>query len=256
MAAGRRRLEIPANARGVAWHVLMRVERDRAFSDLALHSALSALELPRRERALATELCYGSLRLRGRLDSALAQVLDRPLEQVDLPVRNLLRLGAYQVLFLERVPPEVAVSESVELAKQIGFASAGGFVNAVLRQLSRRREGLVFPDRDEDPLGYLVKWGSLPEWLAERWLDQLGSVEAAAMTEASTRPPPRTVRVSASTPCATEASVAASSSCRTKLRSWWRSCSGESRVAASSTAAQRRGRRAYSSPRSSAPVAR
>ena len=198
MGTGRRRLEIPANARGVAWHVLMRVERDRAFSDLALHTTLAALQLPRRERALATELCYGSLRLRGRLDSALAQVLDRPLEQVDLPVRNLLRLGAYQVLFLERVPPEVAVSESVELAKQIGAGSAAGFVNAVLRQLSRRREGLVFPDRDEDPLGYLVKWGSLPEWLAERWLDQLGSVEAAAMAEASTRPPPRSVRVLAS----------------------------------------------------------
>ena len=70
--------KLALTARGVAWHVLERVERDRAFAELALHAALRDSDLERRDRALATELCYGTLRLRGRLDAALAQSLNRP----------------------------------------------------------------------------------------------------------------------------------------------------------------------------------
>lgn len=179
----------------MAWHVLLRVDRDRAYADLALNTTLRALELPRRERALATELCYGTLRLRGRIDAALGQVLERELARVEPAVLNMLRLGAYQLLFLERVHPGIAVSESVDLTRALGFERAAGFVNAVLRQLAQRAQALCFPDLDEDPKGYLVQWGSLPEWLAERWLEELGATRAAALAEASLAPPPRTVRV-------------------------------------------------------------
>lgn len=175
--------------------MLLRVERDRAFADLALHTTLSALRPPRRERALATELTYGTLRLRGRIDAALAQVLDRPIERVELPVRNLLRLGAYQLLYLDRIHAGAAVSETVDLAKTLGLGRGAGFVNAVLRQLARLGE-IQPPDLERDPHAWLVEWGSLPEWLAERWLDELGAQEAAALAEASLRAPPRTIRVS------------------------------------------------------------
>jgi len=172
------------------------VERDRAYADLTLHADLDRTQLDRRDRAWATELAYGSLRLRGRLDAALAQVLDRPLRSIEIEVRNLLRLGAYQVLAVDRLPPAIAVSETVELARQLGFERAAGFLNAVLRQLAKRADRLRFPALDRDPIGHVRDWGSLPEWLAQRWVEALGPEDAARLAEVSLRPPPRTIRVS------------------------------------------------------------
>jgi 16S rRNA (cytosine967-C5)-methyltransferase len=191
---------VKRSARAVAWEVLERVERDRAFAELALHGALRDSDLPRRERALATELSYGALRLRGRLDAALAQCLDRPLRHLEPRLRQLLRLGAYQILCLHGVGDAPAVHATVELAKQGGLERAAGLVNAVLRRLVRRVEegSLRFPSLAEDPLAHLEQWGSLPGWLAQRWLDELGAAEAAALAEALLAPPPRTVRVAES----------------------------------------------------------
>jgi 16S rRNA (cytosine967-C5)-methyltransferase len=190
---------VATSARAIAWQVLMRVERDRAFADLALHAALRNSELERRERALATELSYGTLRLRGRIDAVLRQCLDRDLAKLEPGVRNLLRLGTYQILCLSRIRNAAAVSETVELAKVKGLGRAAGLLNAVLRKVARRVEAnaLAFPDPEQDPQDYLRDWGSLPAWLAERWLEQVGLKEAAALAEACTKAPPRTIRVSA-----------------------------------------------------------
>ncbi len=185
-----------ASARAIAWKVLVRVERHRAYADLTLHAELDRSSLDRRDRAWATELTYGALRMRGRLDAALAQVIDRPLGSVEVEVRNLLRLGAYQVLAVDKLAPAIAVSETVELTHQLGFERATGFLNAVLRQLAKRAERLRFASLEEDPLAHVRDWGSLPEWLAQRWLDALGPQEAIALALASLRQPPRTVRVS------------------------------------------------------------
>jgi len=178
--------------------VLARVDRDRAFADLALHAELTDARLERRERALATELAYGTLRLRGRVDAVLRQCMDRDLGKTQREVRNLLRLGSYQILFLDRIRNAAAVSETVKLARLLGLDAAAGFLNAVLRQVARRSEAgtLVFPDRAQDPKGYLTDWASLPAWLAERWIAQSGEQEAFALAEACTKAPPRTVRVS------------------------------------------------------------
>ncbi|MCE2391041.1 MAG: 16S rRNA (cytosine(967)-C(5))-methyltransferase RsmB [Proteobacteria bacterium] len=185
------------NARSVAWRVLGRVERDGAFADLALHGALRDSDLPRRDRAFATELTYSTLRLRGRLDAALVQCVSRPFEKLEPALQRLLRLGAYQIMGLHDVHPSVAVHESVELAKTV-LPRAAGLTNAVLRKLSELDSagGIRFPSLDEDPLAHLMQWGSLPEWLAQRWLDELGPAEAAELAEALLRRPPRTVRVS------------------------------------------------------------
>ena len=176
------------NARGVAWRVLERVERDRAFADLALHGALRDSGLPRRDRAFATELAYGTLRLRGRLDAALVQCLNRPFDQLEPALRELLRLGAYQILGLPKMRPAAAVHETVELAKG-RLERASGLLNAVLRRLSERHRArkLKFPSLAEDPLAHLVQWGSLPEWLAQRWLDELSPAQAAELAKALLR---------------------------------------------------------------------
>ncbi|MCP4003863.1 MAG: 16S rRNA (cytosine(967)-C(5))-methyltransferase RsmB [bacterium] len=188
-----------ATARGIAWHVLERVELDRAYAELVLHAALRETDLSRRDRAFATELSYGSLRMRGRIDWALEQGLDRPLAKVEPEIRNLLRISAYQILFLETIPHAAAVNEAVKLVQDADLGRAAGFTNAVLRGLAQRfDEGKVrYPDFAEDPLAYLQAWGSLPEWLAERWLEQFGAEEAAQLAEACAHAPPRTVRVAA-----------------------------------------------------------
>ena len=192
-------VDLVPTARGVAWHVLERVERDRAYADLTLHAALGTAQLDRRDRGFATELAYGTLRLRGRLDAALAQTLDRPLARVESRLRNLLRVGAYQLLCMNNIPDPAVVDETVTLARKLGMERATGFANAVLRGLIRKRDenGLAWPDFAADPVGHLETWGSLPRWLAERVVAELGPAEALAFALACAEAPPRTVRVTA-----------------------------------------------------------
>jgi len=191
-----RALRLPKSARGIAWRVLNRVELDSAYADLALHPMLKESDLSRRDRAFATELAYGTLRNRGRLDCAISQVLDGELSKLEPGIRNLLRLGAYQVLQLSGVRDSAAVDECVNLAHEGGFSRASGLINAVLRKLTDSRATLVFAKLADDPVAWLRDSGSLPEWLAERWLHELGPQAAAALARVSLEAPPRTVRVS------------------------------------------------------------
>jgi 16S rRNA (cytosine967-C5)-methyltransferase len=144
-----------------------------------------------RDRALLQELVLGTLRRRGALDFALGGVVDRPLERLDRPVLEILRLGAHQILNL-RVPDHAAVSESVELARTEA-PRAGGLVNAALRGLVRTGAPEP-PDFAKDPLGWLATAGSLPRWLAERWVARLGPERSRARAEALLRPPSRAFR--------------------------------------------------------------
>jgi len=184
----------PTVARLVAARVLDRVESARAYADLALHGALRDERLSVRDRALATELVYGTLRWRGRLDFALGACCDRPLAQLEPAVLTLLRLGSYQLLFLDGVPARAAVDESVRCAQAMGWARASGLVNAVLRRLARSAESIAFPALEQDPLAHLVHALSLPEWIAQRWLAALGPAEAAALARAANETPPLTAR--------------------------------------------------------------
>ncbi len=134
-------------------------------------AAPGAEALDERDRSFLQELVLGTLRRRGWLDHVLSGLSSRPLETLTPGVLDALRLGAYQLLSL-RVPDHAAVSESVELARAAEARSAG-FANAILRRL--QREGPPEPpDPVADPLGWLTTAGSLPRWLAERWLGRLG----------------------------------------------------------------------------------
>jgi len=189
-----RRRSAPTQARLVAARVLERVERARAFADLALQGALGRTELGARDRAFATELVYGTLRWRGRLDFLLGGLLDRPLDSLDPGVRTLLRLGAYQLLFSDSVPDAAAVDQTVRSARALGAERASGYVNAVLRRLAQRRAALPLPALEADPLAHLEHALGLPRWIAERWLDAFGAAEAARLAEASNAAPPLTAR--------------------------------------------------------------
>ena len=160
------------------------MERDRAYANVLLDARAKRRRLPLRDRALLTELCYGVLRRRGTIDFLLMQVGDRPLERMDLDVRNLLRLGAYQLFYVTKIPPYAAVDETVRLARR----GTTAFVNAVLQTLARRGP-LREEELPEDPILRWSVWHSHPRWLVARWLKQLGE-EAVELMEANNRVPP------------------------------------------------------------------
>ncbi len=160
--------------RRAAWQLLLLV-RDGLPFDAALDRALGDLEGP--DRRLAHELAAGTLRSAGALDTLIAPLVTGGLERVDPPIRELLRLGAYQLTGLDRVPPHAAVSTSVDLAREGGHPRAAPFVNAVLRKVARESPRLV-PGR-----------GSHPGWLVSRWTGRFGPAETARLlTWNDTRP--------------------------------------------------------------------
>jgi 16S rRNA (cytosine967-C5)-methyltransferase len=180
------------SARAIAHEILVRVETTDAFADVLLTHRLSSADLPTADRALATELVYGTLTWQGRLDHHLKALVHEPLERLDPPVRAALRLGLFQLLCLDRVPAYAAVDESVRLAGR-----AGGLANAVLRRAARAgRGGLPLPDAAADPIERLAVEWSHPRWLVERWAGELGMSETAALLEADSRAPRVAIRPS------------------------------------------------------------
>jgi 16S rRNA (cytosine967-C5)-methyltransferase len=174
--------------------VLERVQRAGAYADLMLHAHLGRSTLPAADRAFATDLVYGTLRWRGRLDFLIAQVLDRDLEKLEPLVANALRLGAYQIVCSDGVPDSAAVDQTVRCIRAAGAERATGLVNAVLRRLAAEHPRIALPSLENDPLGHLTHTLSLPAWLAARWLEAYGPEEAAALARASNQVPPLTVR--------------------------------------------------------------
>jgi 16S rRNA (cytosine967-C5)-methyltransferase len=158
-------------ARAAAFQALRLVET----SDLADALARSRDGVSdARDRALATDLVTGSLRWRGALDFQLARLSGRRLEKLDPQVLDALRLGAYQLLYLERVPPSAVVNDSVSLVKVARLTSAAPFVNAVLRRLARERDQLAWPSPDH-LVEHLAIVHSHPAWLVEKWVARYGA---------------------------------------------------------------------------------
>jgi len=179
--------------RRAAYEILQRVDAG-AFADVVLDTVLSRSKLDLRDRRLVTELVYGILRLMGRIDFALAQFCDRPLHRLQPEVLWLLRLGAYQLLELDRVPAHAAVNSTVELVRELQFDESAGFVNAVLRSLDRGHADIPWP-APEKIKPYLQHVCSQPVWLTKEIMRQLPNVEARALGESLATPPPLTVRV-------------------------------------------------------------
>ncbi len=183
------------SARALAIEVLRRVDAEDAYADLALNAALSRSSLDARDRAFATDLVYGTLRWRGRLDYLLNERADRPIEGLPPQARAALRSGAYQLLHSRSVPPRAAVGETVEAMRALGMERLTGFANALLRRLHRERDNLSFPDPDRDPVGHAAARHAHPPWLVERLFGQLGPEEAVRFMEADNLVPPLTLRV-------------------------------------------------------------
>ena len=179
--------------RACAFRVLRRLSESGAFADRALHAEAAGLDP--RDRGLAMLLAYGAVQRRRTLDHVLAQLCSRPLERLDPPVLAALRLGAFELLFVEGAAEHAAVNESVELVKATGRGGAA-FVNAVLRRVAREGRGLLDQLSDETPEGAAIVH-SVPDWLAELWWRELGPAEARELLACANRPAESAVRINA-----------------------------------------------------------
>ncbi len=184
-----------SQARYEALRILVRVEQDRAFADIALEHALEEAKLDPRDAGLCTEIVYGTLRWRRTLDWRLGPHLKRPIAKLDPWVRTLLRLTAYQIFFLDRVPRWAAVDEAVSLARlKARNPGPAEFVNAVLRALTRPGQPPPLPAL---PVEALATRLSFPDWIASRWFARYGGAEAEALMAAMNERPPVIIRANA-----------------------------------------------------------
>ncbi len=183
------------DAREVALLTLHACQRQGGWSDGALKKQLAAAGLDARDAALATNLCFGVIENRLLLDFYLGKFSNIPLERMESKVLQALRLGAYQMLFLTKVPQSAAIHSSVELVKtHSANKRAPGMVNAILRSLQRSLDRLpTIPQTD--PAEYLSILYSHPKWLVEQLLPELGQEGTAAFLAADNSRPPMAVQV-------------------------------------------------------------
>ncbi|HEX5801027.1 MAG TPA: transcription antitermination factor NusB, partial [Gaiellaceae bacterium] len=175
-----------APARAAAYEVLRRVFEEDAYADRALRTASEGLD--DRDRALARRLAFGSVQRVRALDHAIETLGRRPVRKLDAPVLAALRLGAYQLAYLDGVPRYAAVNESVELVRRARLERAVPFTNAVLRRIADGVAALL-ASLPEGPLKH-----SYPDWIWDVWRRDLGEEAALALMRVQNEPPPVVVR--------------------------------------------------------------
>jgi 16S rRNA (cytosine967-C5)-methyltransferase len=185
---------VPASpARRCAFAVLRRVFDGGAFTDRAFRAEAERARLDPRDRAFAQRLAYATVQRRATLDHVLAALSSRPPDELDPPLRDALRLGLAQLLFLDGVAPHAAVSETVELAKAEAGAGPAKFANAVMRRATREAAGVLARLGDDTPERAALLH-SHPAWVARAWWDMLGPDEARALMRRDNEPAESAVR--------------------------------------------------------------
>ena len=182
-----------ANARECALSVLVACRRSGAWADAALKAQLSKCALSAPDAALCSRIVYGVMQNELLLNWYLGAYCTQKLDHLQPPLADILRIGAYQILFLDKVPDHAAVSESVELCRTNGRAAASGLVNAVLRKVVQNKGSL--PALPQDTLSRLSIAYSHPQWLVERLLTLLGAEETAQFLRIDNEAAPMTAQV-------------------------------------------------------------
>jgi 16S rRNA (cytosine967-C5)-methyltransferase len=183
----------PLKARELALELLVAIESRAAYSDRLLETRLRDSALPPEDARLVTALVQGTLRHRGSLDHHLGFFAGEHWAGLPPWIQGALRLGALQILFMDRIPAHAAVGESVELAKKYGHPGTAGLVNAILRRVARG-ERAPLPDPESSPIEYLSVLHSHPRWIVERWVRGLGPDEAERLLAADNEEPEVSVR--------------------------------------------------------------
>lgn len=182
------------NARQVAIECIYRINEAGGYSNLILDNLLQKYEVTSRDKALATELVYGSLRMRNNLDWILNQFANRKVEEMDDWTRNLLRLGLYQIKFLDGIPEPVACNETVELTKEYHHKGAAKFVNGILRNIIRNLDNIDFPPKKDNPVQHIRYKYSFPQWIVQTWVKRYGTAKTIEICRAFNQVPGKFIR--------------------------------------------------------------
>lgn len=171
-----------ANSRKTAFKVLLKIEQDGAYSNIALNNAVNEGELTPLDAAFTSALVYGVLERKITLDYIIKQYSKIPLRKIELKTKIILRLGLLQMAFMDKVPESAAVNESVKLAKQQKLQKSSGFINAILRSFARDNCKVKYPDIKNKAEYYSVKY-SCPQPLVKLWLESYGEENAKGILE-------------------------------------------------------------------------
>ncbi|CAM3754914.1 16S rRNA (cytosine(967)-C(5))-methyltransferase RsmB [Alkalicoccus chagannorensis] len=180
------------DVREAALDALIKIEKNQAYSNLLLDQVMKNKNIPARDKGLLTQLVYGTLQHRRRLDHEIAALSKKPLDKLDDWVVVLLRMSMFQLLFLDRVPDHAAVDEAVTIAKKRSHKGTSGFVNGLLRAFLRGGETGV--PQNVDPVTRIGIEHSHPDWMIRRWMHQYGEKTAEAVAAGNNTPPHTAVR--------------------------------------------------------------
>jgi 16S rRNA (cytosine967-C5)-methyltransferase len=181
--------------REICFELLCQIERSNRHLDVLLTDSFKRYRhLSLLDRSFLTELTYGTVRWKGKIDWIIRHFSKTPLGRIELEILNVLRIGLYQILFLSRTPRSAAVNEAVNLAKKLRGKGAAGFVNAILRSSIRRQEEIPYPKREDDPALHLSVLQSHPLWLVQRWIEEMGVETTAQVCVDNNQIAPLTLR--------------------------------------------------------------
>ena len=183
------------DGRSAALAVLNTLAQNEQTLDRVLEEYLDRNpQMDNRERSLMHALVFGTLRWKAKIDHIIGAFSSRPLEKIEPGILNILRIGMFQLFYLDRIPPSAAVNTAVELSKHSAPAWVVGFVNAVLRKATVSHREVTFPDIEKEPVRSIALRQSFPEWIVQRWLERFGLPETVALCTAVNRIPPITLR--------------------------------------------------------------
>ena len=190
------------NIRQLVLDILLRVTKQEAYSHIALQQVLEKYQyLDKKDRAFLTRMTEGTLEYLIQIDYIIDQFSKVPVRKMKPVICNIIRSGVYQIRYMDAVPDAAACNEAVLLAKKKGFRNLSGFVNGVLRGISRSKDRIVWPDKENDPLTFLSVRYSIPKWMIQMWRQDLyGGSELTELTDmeqmlqAFLHPAPVTIR--------------------------------------------------------------
>ncbi len=186
--------------RAVAFRVLLKIEQDGAYSNIALNHAIREGRLSGVDSAFASALVYGVLERQITLDHIIRQYSKIRLKKIETKTKIILRMGIYQLLFMDKVPQSAAVNESVSLAKKNGLQKSSGFINGILRGITRAEPPYRLPD-ESDKINYLSVLYSVPPELAELWINSYGEQNVVELLASLSGRPKLNIRVNTLKTC-------------------------------------------------------
>jgi len=187
--------DLYTGVRGTAVKILDRIERTDSYLDKLLDHEMKHTDLSGQDKALLYELVHGVVRWMGRLDWILSGFYKGQFSKAIPVLKNALRVALYQVMFLDKIPEYAIVNEAVDFVKKLQGQKPADITNAVLRNIIRSKNGLRYPDPNENLISYLAAYYSHPTWLAKRWVERYGRENVEALMNANNERPVLTLRI-------------------------------------------------------------